>query len=131
MPRQLTALAALAWTVFLLWATLSPSGRLPPLPHWELLSFDTAAHAGTFAVSAVLYVLTARWQRRYPRLRRRAFLWTLVLCLLLGGFIELAQTGMGLGRQGEWSDLLSDALGTGAALGLMQLTRRRWDAVPA
>lgn len=129
MLGKLTALVALAWTAFMLWGTLSPLDQLPPLPHWELLSFDTAAHAGMFVVTAVLYILTARWQRLFAGLRRRAFLWTLVVCLLLGAFIELTQTFMDLGRLGEWTDMISDALGAVAGLGLMQMTRRWWDAV--
>ncbi|RTQ49580.1 VanZ family protein [Hymenobacter gummosus] len=125
------AFLAFAWTAFMLWGTLSPLDQLPPLPHWELLSFDTAAHAGMFVVTAVLYILAARWQRLFPSLRRRAFLWTLVVCLLLGGFIELTQTFMELGRMGEWTDMISDALGTVAGVGLMHLTRRWWDAPAA
>ncbi|MCC3159943.1 VanZ family protein [Hymenobacter sp. 15J16-1T3B] len=131
MLRVLTALVALAWTAFMLWGTLSPLDQLPPLPEWELLSFDTAAHAGIFVVTAVLYVLTARWQRLFPSLRHRAFLWTLVVCLLLGAFIELTQTLMDLGRLGEWTDMISDALGTVAGLAFMHWTRRWWDVLPA
>ncbi|GAB2964146.1 hypothetical protein GCM10027048_36870 [Hymenobacter coalescens] len=130
MLRSLTALTALGWTAFMLWGTLSPLAQLPPLPRWELLSFDTAAHAGMFVVTAVLYVLAARWQRLFPSLRHRAFLWTLVVCLLLGGFIELVQTLMDLGRRGEWSDLISDSLGTVAGLWLMYATRRWWENLP-
>jgi VanZ family protein len=115
----------------MLWGTLSPLDQLPPLPHWELLSFDTAAHAGMFVVTAGLYILAARWQQLFPSLRRRAFLWTLITCLLLGAFIELVQTLMALGRMGEWSDLISDSLGTLAGLGLLHLTRRWWDPRPA
>lgn len=128
MLRSLTALAAAAWTAFMLWGTLSPIDQLPPLPHWELLSFDTAAHAGIFVVTAVLYLLTARWQRLFPSLRHRAFLWTLLVSLALGAFIELTQTLMNLGRMGEWTDMLSDALGTVFGLLLMRLTQRWWDA---
>ncbi|OON66743.1 hypothetical protein B0919_21440 [Hymenobacter sp. CRA2] len=111
----------------MLWGTLSPLNQLPPLPEWELLSFDTAAHVGIFVVTAVLYVSTARWQRLFPSLRHRAFLCTLVVCLLLGAGIELAQTLMALGRLGEWTDLISDGLGAVAGLGLMRLTQRWWD----
>ncbi|KUG08205.1 VanZ family protein [Solirubrum puertoriconensis] len=123
-------LLSVAWTAFMLWGTLSPLNQLPPLPHWELLSFDTAAHAGMFVVTAVLYILTARRQRLYPSLRRRAFWWVLVVCTLLGAFIELVQTFMDLGRLGEWTDMISDSLGAVAGLLLMWLIRRWWD-VPA
>jgi VanZ family protein len=119
---------AAAWTVFMLWGTLSPLDRLPPLPHWELLSFDTAAHAGMFVVTAVLYLLMARWQQRFPSLRRRAFLLTLLVSLALGALIEVIQSVMELGRMGDWTDFVSDAIGAVLGVGLMRLTRRWWDA---
>ncbi|WP_400193339.1 VanZ family protein [Hymenobacter sp. B81] len=116
----------LAWTLIIAWLTLTPIDGLPPMPHWELLSFDTAAHAGVFLVLAVLAVFSARRQQRFPRLRRRAFWWVLVAGTLYGALIELLQTHMALGRMGEWSDVISDTLGTVVGLLLMRLTQRYW-----
>ncbi len=48
--------------------------------------------------------------------------------LLLGGFIEVAQWATGW-RQGDWLDLLADALGTGSALLVWRVwltLRDRW-----
>ncbi|KAA9325522.1 VanZ family protein [Hymenobacter busanensis] len=114
------------WTLIVLWLTLSPLDGIPPMPHWELLSFDSAAHAGVFLVLAVLYVFSARRQERFPRLRRRAFWHVFLGCTLLGVLIEVLQTQMDLGRMGEWSDVISDTLGTVAGLGLMRLVQRYW-----
>ena len=94
------------------------------MPHWELLSFDSAAHAGVFLVMAALYIFSARRQQRFPRLRRRAFWYEFAFCTILGVLIEFLQTQMALGRQGEWSDVISDTLGTVAGLGLMRLLQR-------
>ncbi|GAA4382411.1 VanZ family protein [Hymenobacter koreensis] len=96
------------------------------MPHWELLAFDTAAHAGVFLLLAALYIFSARRQQRFPRLRRRAYLWVFVFCTGLGLLIEFLQTQMDLGRQGDWGDGISDTLGTVAGLGLMRLGQRYW-----
>ncbi len=103
----------LTWAAVIALLTLVPSERLPQTPAWRLLSFDTAAHAGVFAVLAVLLYQTWR-MRSAPT----AFWGTFGAALLFGALIEWLQTTMGLGRHGEWSDLLSDGLGAlgGAAL---------------
>ena len=52
--------------------TLTPSNEMPRTPVWELLSFDTAAHAGVFFVLAGLSWFSLHRQRRWPRLARHA-----------------------------------------------------------
>ena len=47
-------------------------------------------------------------------------------CVAFGLLIELLQMTMNLGRHGEWSDAISDALGTVIGLGLAYATRRWW-----
>lgn len=42
---------------------------------------------------------------------RRDLPWVALGVLLFGGLIELAQSAMGLGRSGDWWDLLADAIG--------------------
>ena len=44
----------LFWTVTILVLTLTPAADMPDTPTWELLSFDTAAHAAVFALLAAL-----------------------------------------------------------------------------
>ncbi len=73
---------------------------------WRLLSFDTAAHAGVFAVLA--FPLRHWWRIAGGR---RSFLGTFAVALGYGALIEWLQMTMALGRHGEWSDLLSDGLG--------------------
>jgi VanZ family protein len=102
----------LLWATIMLVLTLTPATEMPRTPAWELLSFDTAAHAGVFAVLAGLACL---WARQRPRLRHPAR-WVLLGSLAFGALIEVLQYAMAVGRHAEWSDLLSD--GIGAALGL-------------
>ena len=126
-PRRRTfVVLPLAWAALVLWLTLTPTARLPRTPHWELLSFDTAAHAGVFAVLAVLLVFSARRQVRWPGLQRRAWAVVLGFCVAFGALIEVLQLNMALGRHGEWSDILSDSLGAAAGLSVMWWTKRFW-----
>lgn len=117
----------LTWAALVLVLTLTPAKDMPVVPPWELLSFDTAAHAFVFAVLAALLVFSARRQAWWPGLRQHAYAAVLASCVGFGLLIELLQTLMRLGRHGEWSDALSDALGTGLGLALAYATRRWWN----
>jgi aminopeptidase YwaD len=114
-PKPYAALPLL-WAAIMLVLTLTPAAEMPNTPHWELLSFDTAAHAGVFAVLAVLSWFSLRRQSRWPALARQAGPVVMVICVLFGGLIEILQYVMHLGRQAEWTDLLGDSLGAALAL---------------
>ena len=125
-PRRRPYVALpLAWAALVLVLTLTPARSMPEVPPWELISFDTAAHASVFFVLAVLSYFSARRQQRFALLRRYAFPLMLAGGILFGATIEMLQMTMNLGRQGEWSDLVGDALGTGGGL-LAMLPLRRW-----
>ncbi len=111
----------LGWAALLLYLTLAPADKLPPQPKWELLSFDTFAHATFFAVQAVLTWFWLRRQTYRPALARHAGWVVLLGCTAFGAIIEVLQMALPFNRHGEWSDLLSDTLGTALALGLCQL----------
>ena len=114
--RPYAALPVL-WASLVLVLTLTPANEMPRTPVWELLSFDTAAHAGVFAVLAGLGWFSLRRQRRWPWVARHVGSVTLAGSILLGGLIELLQHTMRLGRHGDWTDLLSDAIGAALAVG--------------
>ncbi|MDQ2771396.1 MAG: M28 family peptidase [Bacteroidota bacterium] len=115
-PRPYAALPLL-WAAVVLVLTLTPANEMPRTPVWELLSFDTAAHAGVFFVLAGLNWFSLRRQRRWPWLARHVGTVVLAGSLLFGALIEGLQMSMHLGRHGEWSDLLSDGLGAALAVG--------------
>ncbi|MBC8083672.1 MAG: VanZ family protein, partial [Hymenobacter sp.] len=117
----------LAWAALVLALTLAPAQDMPELPPWELISFDTVAHAFVFVLLAALTVFSVRRQQVRPWLRRWAYPVVLVGCIAFGLLIEALQMTMNLGRHGEWSDALSDSLGIGAGLLLSYATRRWWD----
>jgi aminopeptidase YwaD len=116
-PRPYAGLSLL-WAAIVLVLTLTPSNEMPRTPVWELLSFDTAAHAGVFWVLAGLSWFSLHRQRRWLRLARHAGLAVLVASTAFGALIEALQMTMRLGRHGEWSDLLSDGLGAALAVAL-------------
>ncbi|TGE21761.1 VanZ family protein [Hymenobacter aquaticus] len=126
-PRRRAFVALpLAWAAFILVLTLTPAEDMPATPPWELLSFDTAAHAFVFFVLAVLSYFSSVRQPWFPWRRRHAFSLVLAEGILLGALIEFLQITMDLGRHGEWSDLLSDGIGTVAGLLLLHACRRWW-----
>ncbi|HET9505873.1 MAG TPA: VanZ family protein [Hymenobacter sp.] len=125
-PRRAYAALPIAWTLIMLWLTLTPSKNLPETPEWKFLSFDTAAHAGVFAVLAALSWFSLSRQRRWPALARRASLVVLVGCVVFGALIEVAQYAMHLGRNAEWTDLVGDSVGAALALLLVRGGWRWW-----
>ncbi|RZK23027.1 MAG: M28 family peptidase [Hymenobacter sp.] len=114
--RKLYALPPVIWAIVMLFLTLTPAQEMPRTPDWKLVAFDTAAHAGVFAVLAVLSWVALRRQQRWPALARQAGLAVLAGCVLFGGLIEVLQYLMAVGRQAEWSDLGGDSLGAALAL---------------
>jgi uncharacterized membrane protein (UPF0136 family) len=125
-PRRAYAALPIAWTLIMLWLTLTPSKNLPETPEWKFLSFDTAAHAGVFAVLAALSWFSLSRQRRWPALARRASWVVLVGCVIFGTLIEVAQYAMHLGRNAEWTDLIGDSVGAALALLLVSGGWRWW-----
>jgi hypothetical protein len=108
----------LLWAAVILVLTLTPADEMPRTPVWELLSFDTAAHAGVFAVLAGLSWFSLRRQRQGPFAAQHAGSVVLVGSILFGGLIEVLQYSMRLGRHGDWTDLLSDGIGAALAVGV-------------
>ena len=92
----------------LLWLSLAPVDALPPVSFW-----DKAEHALAYVVLTGLGLILF------------ASRWRLVLggVFLLGALIEVLQSVMGLGRQGDLIDLLADALGIAVAVGVAVLLR--------
>ena len=124
-PRRAYAALPLGWASLVLLLTLTPARNMPITPAWELLSFDTAAHAGVFAVLAGLSWFSLSRQRRWPRVARHAGLVVLAGSILFGGLIEVLQHTMQLGRHGDWTDLLSDGIGAALVVGLASWCARR------
>lgn len=117
----------LAWAAVVLILTLTPAQEMPQLPPWELISFDTAAHAFVFVILAALTIFSVRRQRTWLQLHRWGYLAVFLGGVAFGLLIEVLQMTMNLGRHGEWSDALSDALGVAAGLVLGYITRRWWE----
>jgi aminopeptidase YwaD len=116
--NRFAGLLTLLWLAIMLVLTLTPAQEMPHTPNWKFLSFDTAAHAGVFAVLAGLAWLWAR-----PRWRHPASL-VLAGCIGLGALIEVLQYTMHLGRHAEWTDLLSDSIGAALVLAIAGLAGR-------
>lgn len=129
-PRPYAALP-IAWTAIILLLTLTPAQEMPRTPEWKLLAFDTAAHAGVFGLLAALSWFSLRRQRRWPRLAAHPALAVLAYCIVLGAFIEGMQYVMALGRNPEWSDLLSDSIGAALVLGVLAGGRWLWQRARA
>ena len=119
LSRPLAILTGL-WAAVILALTLTPAAEMPRTPEWDLLSFDTAAHAAVFFV-----LVTLAWLAQQPAARTAlAGIQLLISSIVFGGVIEILQHAMHLGRHGDWTDLLSDAIGAVLALLLLAAWQR-------
>jgi uncharacterized protein YfiM (DUF2279 family) len=110
LPRRLRlALYALACLI-LLYMTLAPGRDVPGVG----ITWDKAEHATAWAVLTGAGLLLSTKRR-----------WSIgVFAFLLGAVIEVLQATMGVGRDGDWRDLVADTVGIAAAYLVWRLMRR-------
>jgi hypothetical protein len=110
LPRRLrVALYALACAV-VLYMTLAPGHDVPGVG----LVWDKAEHALAWAVLTGAGLLLST--------RRR---WAIgMFAFVFGAAIEVLQATMGLGRDGDWHDLMADSIGIAMAYAAWWVLRR-------
>ncbi len=105
-------LFTIMWAAVILLTTLLPSPSLPAsLSLWELISFDSFAHAFMFCVLCFLMIVGLSKQFTYPKLHRYAIRASLLISTLFGISIELMQHLFIYGRQGDIIDVLANTIG--------------------
>jgi VanZ family protein len=108
--RRLFRTATLGWAIIICWLAFQPSTAVESGLPW-----DKANHAAAFLV------LTLLAGRGWPALSRVA----VVLAMLAAGVgIELVQGLPWIGRHAETWDVLADAVGVAAGLGLLAWLER-------
>jgi len=110
-PRPLRLAVFIAACATIVWLSLAPTTALPSVNMWDKLE-----HAVAYCVLALL----GAWSFR-------AGSWRLAFGLLaLGVGVEIAQSVMGLGRQGDLLDAIANSLGIALGLGLARLVGERF-----
>ena len=108
LPQPLRVALFAAATGLILYLSLAPAAAIPSVDLW-----DKAQHALSFAGLTALGL--GFWPGRWKAVAG--------LALGLGLAIEGLQANMGLGRHGDWRDVLADAVGVLVALRLVQALR--------
>lgn len=111
-PDWLKWLVAGAAIALLLYVSLAPAEEVPGAG----LVWDKAEHAAAYLMFAGVGL--ALFPSRSTAVAG--------LLLALGAAIEVLQASMGFGRQGDWRDLLANALGVAAAVGPYLALSRIW-----
>ena len=118
-------LPAVLWATVILFLTLLPAADLPEVPAWQLISFATASHAIVFFILAGLLCFGLKKQTNSLFLRRYSGWVTLFVSIFFGIMIEIFQSIMGWGRQGDIMDVVSNSIGTLAGIGFFSLVSRQ------
>ncbi|TXK46063.1 VanZ family protein [Pontibacter qinzhouensis] len=91
--------------------TLLPNTSAPATSAWELLSFDSFAHAFLFCVLTFLMIVGMKKQYTFVKTRHYAIRYSLFICTFYGIGIELLQEFVLDGREGDIFDVLSNTIG--------------------
>lgn len=124
-PKQRLALKsytpALCWGIFVTYMSLTPGEQLPEV----LLDMnDKFLHVGIYFFSAALiYMAIIRYNFKNP-LRRKQLWSILIVCVVFGGLIELAQYYLVHNRNGDWYDFTANTIGAVLSVLLMRLIQR-------
>ena len=78
---------------------------------WELLSFDSFAHATMYMVLTFLMIVGLLKQFTYPRIKHYAIRTAFLTSSVFGICIELIQHFFVAGRHGDAIDVLSNTIG--------------------
>lgn len=101
---------SIIWVCVILILTFTPGPNIPPLPQWDLISFDTFVHAFIFAVLVFLLANSFKrselnnWLHYYPVVS------SIVISIFFGCLIEITQPFVP-GRTFDYYDILSNTIG--------------------
>ena len=109
LPRPLRLAVFGACTATLLWLSLAPSEDLPKITFW-----DKTEHALAYLLLTLTGLLLFP---KHPRL-------VVAVAITLGAGVEVLQSLMGFGRQGDWRDMVANTLGVAVATGCWMVVRR-------
>lgn len=101
--------------IILFVATTLPSRDIP-----EIGVSDKVEHFGAYMVLAVLLNLTLMFQNKYPKIKKKAWLYTLIFCVTYAGLDEIHQLFVP-SRDCDILDWLSDSSGVLLGLGFVKL----------
>ncbi|MCB0770976.1 MAG: VanZ family protein [Flavobacteriales bacterium] len=103
---------AMAWGGLILVLCLTPGAALPTWQWADLLSVDKLVHAVIFGVLVMLLGRGFREQGLGSVLVPLALPLAAVLGIAYGGAMELMQQIPGLGRRGDWMDVIANTIGS-------------------
>jgi len=105
-------LPAIAWSIIILLLTLTPGNYFPEVPTFlDLFQPDKIVHILIFGILTILTSRALLKQYTLLFLRYYAINISFVYSVLLGGAVEILQTAMKLGRNGNIYDFIADTVG--------------------
>lgn len=109
-PRPIRLAVFLAAVAVILYLTLAPNQDVPG----SGMIWDKAAHSIAYGLLTLIGLFMSTHRR-----------WMVVAAVwILGVGVEIAQSLMGFGRQGDWHDALANTIGIFLAYMLWALARR-------
>ena len=98
------------WAFLILLLSFLPSGNLPYVSFWDLISFDKAAHTFVYAVLSFITIIGFIKQYTFKNIRYNAIPTAFIGCTIYGGVIELLQ-GIMNDRVTDFIDFFANFIG--------------------
>lgn len=112
---------AIGWGILVIYLSLTPGNELPK----ALVQLnDKFLHGFIYFFSAFLIYLAFIKYRFQNVLTRKQMVIILIICVVFGGLIELAQAYLVSNRKGDWYDFAANTCGAILSIVLMRLTHR-------
>ena len=118
---------ALVWAGIVMILTGIPGKFIPhPGSFWESLKPDKLVHVFLFGVFIFLLLYGFRRQFRFPRLQSLYLLIAWLIAAAFGGFTEILQHYVFVGRTGSFYDFFADLVGCAVGMGIFMVVRGKY-----
>jgi VanZ family protein len=106
------------WILVILVLTFTPGPNIPPLPKWDIISFDSFVHATIFGLLVFLMANAFARKKNKDIFFSYPIITSVVISIVFGILIEIFQPFVP-GRTFSYQDMVSDSVG--AILGIFAL----------
>jgi VanZ family protein len=106
------------WILVILVLTFTPGPNIPPLPEWDIISFDSFVHATIFGLLVFLMANSFARKKSKDLFFNYPIVTSVIISIIFGILIEFFQPFVP-GRTFSYQDMLSDSVG--AILGIIAL----------
>jgi VanZ family protein len=117
-------LPVIVWTIVVFFIIAIPGSSIPQSPLFRIPHFDKIVHTGIFFVLGLFSVYGFFKQDDKTFIKRNAYTFAMVFCVLYGGLTEVIQHLYIAERSGEFADIIANTTGSAAGVLFFHFLRK-------